>query len=127
MTLEQKINGVVNDLITKAITSDANSSHVYKEAADMLRAALQPTLKFEGVAMVGDTIRAYDFEPIKGRLDSYIEGDVREIVEAVTPFGYKAYHVILTYDSFGRRPRGTSIYVPMETTFDWENRVQKIN
>jgi hypothetical protein len=33
-------------------------------------------LKFEKVAKVGDTIRAYDFKPCAGRDDAFIEGIV---------------------------------------------------
>ena len=33
-------------------------------------------LKFERVATVGDIIRAYDFKPMAGRDDAFIEGIV---------------------------------------------------
>lgn len=36
-------------------------------------------LKFEGKFAVGKYIRAYDFEPMFGRGDSYIEGKVLDI------------------------------------------------
>lgn len=84
-------------------------------------------LKFEGVAEVGDKIRAYDFEPMEGRPDRYIEGVVREVVQWVRAGGYKAYDIVLTYDSMGGRPIGTAIYVPMEIGMDFDIRVQKIS
>jgi hypothetical protein len=83
-------------------------------------------LKFEGIAQVGDTIRAYDFEPMAGRPDHYIEGVVCELT-TVKPHGYKAYDIRLTYDSMGVRPIGTAVYVPMETGMDYDNRVEKIS
>ena len=35
-------------------------------------------LKFENTANVGDMIRAYDFEPMSDRPDSYLVGEVLE-------------------------------------------------
>lgn len=80
-------------------------------------------LKFEGFADCGDTIRGYDFKPMAGRNDCYIEG----IVERVTDeMGYKAFKVTCTKDVFdgvenkkgdkGSRV-GKIVFIPMEVSF----------
>ena len=47
----------------------------------------------------GDTIRAYDFKPMLGRDDCYIEGKV--IDAHSTENGYQAYKIVVTKDYFG--------------------------
>ena len=82
--------------------------------------------KYEGFK-VGDVIRAYDFEPRPEIGDRYVEGviidgSLRGNEEA--PFAY--YKIAVDRDTaFPDEPR-IIVYVPMETTFDWEGRVVRI-
>ena len=46
----------------------------------------------------GDTIRAYDFKPMTGREDCYIEGEVLDCLD--TTQGYQAYKIRVTRDSW---------------------------
>lgn len=71
-------------------------------------------LKFEGVATVGDIIRAYDFKPCAGRDDAFIEGVV-ENANCNEP-GFNCYKVTVTADKF----------VKFETKPNKKNRVGKI-
>jgi len=48
---------------------------------------------------VGDIIRGYDFKPMVGRDDCYIEG--RVIDRCDQSQGYQAYRVVVTKDQFG--------------------------
>jgi len=80
-------------------------------------------LKFEGVAKVGDTIRAYDFKPMVGRSDAYVEGIV-ENANCNEP-GYKCYKITCTADFWdGKIRKGVRssrvakiVFVPMEVSF----------
>ena len=86
-------------------------------------------LKFEKLATVGDVIRAYDFKPMYGRSDCFIEGKVISITEER---GYKAYKVECINDFFDGKFRkgarssrvGKNVYVPMEVDFmEYDARV----
>jgi hypothetical protein len=46
----------------------------------------------------GDTIRAYDFKPMLGREDCFIEGEVLDCGD--TTQGYQAYRIRVTRDSW---------------------------
>lgn len=80
-------------------------------------------LKFEGSATVGDTIRGYDFKPMAGRNDCYVEGVVERIS---TETGFKAFKVTCTKDVFdgsevkkgekGSRV-GKVVFIPLEVSF----------
>ena len=80
-------------------------------------------LKFENVAKVGDIIRAYDFKPMAGRDDAFIEG----IVENARCYesGFSSYKVTVTVDKFKKyenkaNPRnrvGQIVFVPHQTSF----------
>lgn len=80
-------------------------------------------LKFEGVATVGEIIRGYDFKPMAGRNDCYVEGVVERIS---TDPGYKAFKVTCTKDVFdgaeikkgekGSRV-GKVVFIPLEVSF----------
>lgn len=80
-------------------------------------------LKFEGVAKVGDTIRAYDFKPCAGRDDAFIEGIV--IDDNNNESGFKSFKVEVTADKFLKHETkaskvnrvGAIMYVPFETSF----------
>ena len=79
-------------------------------------------LKFETIAKVGDFIRAYDFKPMFGRNDCYIEGRVVNISDRQ---GYKAFEVLGATDVFdGKKKTGVRssrinkiVFVPMEVDF----------
>ena len=80
-------------------------------------------LKFQGVAKVGDIIRAYDFKPCAGRDDAFIEGVV--IDDNNNESGFKSFKVEVTADKFqkyetkaNKKNRvGAIMYVPFETSF----------
>lgn len=80
-------------------------------------------LKFENAATIGDTIRGYDFKPMVGRNDCYVEGTVEAVTNEV---GYKAFKVTCTKDVFDgvETPKeakgsrvGKVVFVPMEVSF----------
>lgn len=79
-------------------------------------------LKFENSAFVGDTIRGYDFKPMVGRNDCYVEGVVERITDER---GYKAFKVTCTKDVFDGKenPKGKGsrvgkiVFIPMEVSF----------
>ena len=71
-------------------------------------------LKFEGIAKVGDIIRAYDFKPMAGRDDAFIEGVV--IDANSNESGFKSYKIKVTVDKFKK----------YETTVSARNRVEQI-
>ena len=71
-------------------------------------------LKFEGIATVGDIIRAYDFKPMAGRDDAFIEGVV--IDANSNESGFKSYKIKVTVDKFKK----------YETKVSARNRVEQI-
>ena len=85
-------------------------------------------LKFEGLADVGDFIRAYDFKPMIGRPDCFVEGAVSGIQGHR---GWVEYVIVCTKDSMadGKWSRvGETVFVPMEVSecSEWDNRIMKI-
>jgi hypothetical protein len=68
---------------------------------------------------VGDTIRAYDFKPMVGRKDCFIEGKVVDTYN--TEMGFHAYKVVVTRDSWepeGEKGRaGIEMFVPHRVSF----------
>ena len=70
---------------------------------------------------VGDTIRSYDFKPMVGREDCFVEG----VVERMTnEHGYDAYKITVTKDSWvdekdpsDKGRVGKIVYVPVEVSF----------
>lgn len=88
-------------------------------------------LKFEGKFNVGDYIRAYDFEPCKGRLDSYIEGTIVEVhqFDSNVPGDYSYFKVDIEHCvSRGEKIQSASkiFKVPMETTMDYDHRIIEV-
>lgn len=80
-------------------------------------------LKFEKAAKLGDVIRGYDFKPMAGRNDCYVEG---KVVKITSEAGYKAFKIECIKEVFdgeirttkGKGSRvGKRIYVPMEVSF----------
>jgi hypothetical protein len=91
-------------------------------------------LKFEGLA-VGDRIRAQDFEPRPGvRGDCFVEGTIDQVVPAGNAdFPFSHYRIQCTRDVWcdadvatSRSRVGQPVFVPMESSLDWDSRVTKI-
>jgi len=90
-------------------------------------------LKFENVAEIGDLIRAYDFEPIPDRPDTYVSGWVEkkgpifvEIEEGREVYICDGYTIHCQYDTNGSR-EGVKIHVPFEMGFtDFDGRVENL-
>lgn len=89
-------------------------------------------LKFENVAEIGDTIKAFDFMPMEGRDDMYIIGEVVDKGVIIHPV-----HGVPMMDGYTIRITGASReddsrigdegYVPFENfMLEYENRVQLI-
>jgi len=77
---------------------------------------------------VGDVIRAYDFKPMVGRSDCFVEGEVLE--RSNTKNGYQAYMIRVTRDVFDgkefnevaykeveKHRVGDIVYVPWRVSF----------
>jgi hypothetical protein len=78
----------------------------------------------------GDVIRGYDFKPMVGREDSFVEGVVLEV--NCNEQGYQAYKIECTKDVFGGevQPKGKhsrvghTVYVPWRVSFmEFQGRV----
>jgi hypothetical protein len=75
----------------------------------------------------GDIIRAYDFKPMVGREDCFIEGQVLETNN--TEMGYQSYKILVTNDSWieGENDKGRigiEMFVPWRTSFnEFQGRV----
>ena len=91
------------------------------------------TLKYENTAQIGDTIKAYDHEPMEGRRDRYVEGVVIE--KGMIPYrdfggGYAAYTIRVTADATFTKPDhnriGLEVFVPFESDMDYDGRVTVI-
>lgn len=84
---------------------------------------------------VGDTIRGYDFKPMLGRPDCYVEGKVLET--NCTEMGYTAYKIEVTKDQFGNEVReskgegsrvGEIVFVPYRVDFmEYQGRVLNLS
>jgi hypothetical protein len=91
-------------------------------------------MKHSNKAKVGDTIRAYDFIPMAGRGDAYVEGIVEN--DRCTEPGYLAYKITVTADKFIadvetiKTPDnriGQIVFVPHEISFmEFDFRVLKL-
>ena len=91
------------------------------------------TLKYENTAQIGDTIRAYDHQPIPGRTERYVEGVVTS--KGMIPYrdfagGYAAYTITVTVDATFTKPDhnriGVDVYVPYESDMDYDGRVSLV-
>lgn len=82
-------------------------------------------LKFEGQFKLGDRIKAFDFEPMEGRPDRFVVGQVTAI--GYVADGYKAYTIRVEEDSTAEglySREGHDVFVPMEVSiFEYDNRV----
>ena len=67
---------------------------------------------------VGDVIRSYDFKPMVGREDAYVEGVVERMS---TEIGYNTYKITVTKDSWSdatdKGRVGKIVYVPVQVSF----------
>lgn len=88
-------------------------------------------LKFAETAQVGDKILAYDFEPMPGRDDHFIigtvvaKGPIHHPVEGF--YMFEGYTIEITgADSETDSRIGDTGYVPFETTFDYDGRVDNL-
>ena len=79
----------------------------------------------------GDIIRAYDFKPMAGREDCFIEG---EVIDAhSTEQGYQAYKIRVTNDSWregadDKGRIGIEMYVPWRVDFsEFQGRVMNLS
>jgi len=76
-------------------------------------------LKFEGLK-VGQVIKAFDFKPMEGCFDRFVQGT---IVEIMFHQMVKCYKIISEQDWFEDRI-GQEVFVPMEVTFlEYDNRI----
>ena len=74
----------------------------------------------------GDTIRAYDFKPMLGREDCFIEGKVLETNNIEQ--GYQAYKILVTKDSWSdaedKGRVGIEMFVPWHVSFsEFQGRI----
>lgn len=86
-------------------------------------------LKYENTAEIGDVIKAYDYEPMEGRPSRFIVGRVIKKGDVVHPeYGvsmFKGFHIEITDADRNDDSRiGDIGYVPFETTFDYDGRVE---
>ena len=77
-----------------------------------------------------DTIRAYDFKPMVGREDCFVEGVVLDSGD--TSQGYQAYKIRVTRDVFDGKEFterrngcrvGETVFVPWRTNRDYQGRI----
>ena len=70
---------------------------------------------------VNDIIRSYDFKPMTGREDCFVEGKVLETSNK--DHGYTAFKIIVTKDHFGGESDGNGnrvgeiVFVPHQVSF----------
>lgn len=90
-------------------------------------------LKNSTIAVVGNVIRGYDFKPMVGRNDCFVEGLVERITNET---GYMAYKITCTKDVFdgenqpkGKYSRvGKIVYIPMEVSFmEFDGRIMNLS
>lgn len=77
----------------------------------------------------GDVIRGYDFKPMVGRGDCFVEGKVEDVNDNTN--GYQAYKITVTRDFWdgSDAPRkgsrvGKTVFVPWKVSFmEYDGRV----
>jgi hypothetical protein len=83
---------------------------------------------------VGDIIRGYDFKPMAGRGDCYVEGVV-EVVNCTEPY-FQAYKITCTKDVFSgedissdKTSRfGRTVFIPWRVDFmEYQGRVMNLS
>ena len=83
-------------------------------------------LKFEKAAKIGQTIRAYDFKPMVGRNDCYLEGKV--VSKGLTKAGFDGFTIEVIKTVFDGQVKetldGEIGYIPFEVSFmEYDGRV----
>ena len=79
----------------------------------------------------GDTIRAYDFKPMLGREDCFIEGEV--IDSHNNEMGFQAYKIRVTNDSWrdgddDKGRIGVEYFVPWRVSFnEFQGRIMNLS
>ena len=78
----------------------------------------------------GDIIRAYDFKPMVGREDCFIEGQVLDVNN--TDNGYQAYKILVTKDSWSdaddKGRLGIVMFVPWRVSFsEFQGRIMNLS
>ena len=82
----------------------------------------------------GDIIRGYDFKPMVGRGDSFVEGAVVEVNDLSQ--GYQAYKIAVTKDVFGGEDQGIGpnsrvgqfVFVPYRVSFmEYDGRIMNLS
>jgi hypothetical protein len=85
-------------------------------------------LKYAKIAKVGQTIRAYDFKPMTGREDCFVEG----IIKRVDNKGYDCFVIEVTKDSWSdasdKGRVGQEVLVPFQVSFmEYDGRVMNLS
>ena len=85
---------------------------------------------------IGQYIRGYDFKPMRGREDCYVEGEVLEL-NAIDKCGYNAYRIRVTKDVFDGKEFeevragcrvGKVVFVPWRVSFmEFQGRVMNLS
>ena len=77
---------------------------------------------------IRDVIRSYDFKPMVGREDCFVEGEVLAITDEQ---GYHAYKIVVTKDSWSDAEYsrvGETVYVPMSVSFsEYAGRIMNLS
>jgi hypothetical protein len=87
--------------------------------------------KMVGLTIVdGDIIRSYDFKPMVGREDTFVEGQVLDAHN--TEQGYQAYKILVTKDSWSdaedKGRLGHVVFVPWRVSFnEFQGRVMNLS
>ena len=81
-------------------------------------------LKYANIAKVGQTIRAYDFKPMIGREDCFVEG----VVTKIDNKGFDCFVITVTKDSWSdaedKGRVGQEVLVPFQVSFmEYDGRV----
>ena len=87
-------------------------------------------MTFENLAVIGDVIRAYDFKPMVGRGDCYLEGKV--VAKGLTRAGFDGFTIEVTKTVFDDKVKETAVgeigYVPFEVSFmEYDGRVMNLS
>jgi len=85
-------------------------------------------LKYANIAKVGQTIRAYDFKPMLGREDCFVEG----IVKSIDNKGFDCYVIEVTRDSWTENEEkgrvGQEVFVPFQVSFmEYDGRIMNLS
>lgn len=83
------------------------------------------TLKFETLAEIGQTIKAYDHQPMSDRPDYYVVGVVTG--KGMTEHGFAAYTISVTEDTVFTEEARIEVLVPFEVGFmEYDERVSLV-